>query len=182
MLSRFVSLILLIIISPLLILVCLLIIIDDGYPILFRQKRIGRNKIKFTIYKFRTMKKSIPDIPTDLLPRNKDLFTKTGPFLRKLSIDELPQLVNIIIGDMRFIGPRPALYNQNKLIKLREEENIFDLYPGVTGWAQVNGRDSLNDAAKVGFEKYYLENKSFFLNFKIILLTIYKVCLAKNIY
>ena len=107
------------------------------------------------------MKKNTPDIPTHLVKNGKSLYTAIGPFLRKYSIDELPQLINIVKGDMTFIGPRPALYNQDDLIELRTQAGVDRLIPGVTGWAQVNGRDELSIPDKVKMDEYYLKNQSF---------------------
>ena len=121
------------------------------------------------------MKKNIPDIPTHLVKNPQQFYTRSGPFLRKFSIDELPQLINIIKGDMVFVGPRPALHNQVDLAELRTKVGVHKLIPGVTGWAQINGRDELSIPKKVEFDKYYLENKSIFLDIKILILTVLKV-------
>ena len=147
--SKIFSLIFLICLSPILLIVAIAIMIDDGFPILFRQKRVGKNNAHFWIYKFRTMKKDAPDIATHLVKDGTSLYTSIGPFLRKFSFDELPQLINILKGDMIFIGPRPALYNQDDLIALRTQAGVHTLLPGVTGWAQVNGRDELSIPEKV---------------------------------
>ena len=175
MVSKIFSLTLLICLSPILLIVTIAIIVDDGFPILFKQKRVGQNNAHFWIYKFRTMKKGIPDIPTHLVDRNQQLYTRSGPLLRKFSIDELPQLINIYKGEMSFIGPRPALYNQDDLADLRIEVGVHTLMPGVTGWAQVNGRDELSIPDKVKMDTYYLENKSLWLDIKILFLTVLKV-------
>ena len=121
------------------------------------------------------MKKDTPDIPTHLVNDSDSLYTAIGPFLRKYSIDELPQLINIVKGDMIFIGPRPALYNQDDLNNLRTEAGVQVLTPGVTGWAQVNGRDELSIPDKVKMDIYYLENQSLWLDIKILFMTIFKV-------
>ena len=121
------------------------------------------------------MKKDTPDIPTHLVKDEKSLYTAIGPFLRKFSLDELPQLINIMKGDMTFIGPRPALYNQDDLINLRTKAGVHTLLPGVTGWAQVNGRDELSIPDKVKMDIYYLENQSLLLDIKIIFMTVLKV-------
>ena len=121
------------------------------------------------------MKKDTPDIPTHLVDDPSSLFTKSGPFLRKFSFDELPQLFNILKGDMCFIGPRPALYNQDDLIELRTQAGVDRLIPGVTGWAQVNGRDELSIPDKVKMDEYYLKNKSLWLDIKILFMTVFKV-------
>ena len=121
------------------------------------------------------MKKDTPDIPTHLVNDSDSLYTAIGPFLRKYSIDELPQLINIVKGDMIFIGARPALYNQDDLNNLRTEAGVQVLTPGVTGWAQVNGRDELSIPDKVKMDIYYLENQSLWLDIKILFMTIFKV-------
>ena len=175
MISRLLSFVILICISPILLIVALSIIIDDGFPILFRQKRVGQNNAHFWIYKFRTMKKDAPDIATHLVKDSTSLYTSIGPFLRKFSFDELPQLINILKGDMVFIGPRPALYNQDDLNNLRTEAGVQVLTPGVTGWAQVNGRDELSIPDKVKMDIYYLENQSLWLDIKILFMTVFKV-------
>ena len=121
------------------------------------------------------MKKDAPDIATHLVNDSHSLYTKIGPFLRKFSIDELPQLINILEGDMTFIGPRPALYNQDDLIALRTQAGVHSLMPGVTGWAQVNGRDELSIPDKVKMDEYYLKNQSLWLDIKILFKTVIKV-------
>ena len=179
--TKLFSLLLLICVSPIFAIVALVIIMADGFPIFFCQKRIGMNNKYFWIYKFRTMKKNIPNIPSHLISTPKLYFTKSGSTLRKLSLDELPQLINIVKGEMGFIGPRPALYNQDDLIKLRTEKNIHKLKPGVTGWAQVNGRDDLSILQKVELDEYYLKNKSIWLNMKIILMTVPQFLIPKGV-
>jgi len=127
------------------------------------------------------MKKDTPDIPTHMVGDSSSLFTKSGPFLRKFSLDELPQLINIVRGEMTFIGPRPALYNQDDLKDLRTRCGVHALIPGVTGWAQVNGRDELSIPDKVKMDEYYLQNKSIWLDFKILFLTLLKVFKAEGV-
>jgi len=173
--TKIVSILLLICLFPIFVIITLAIIIDDGFPILFRQKRVGQNNSLFWIYKFRTMKKDAPDIATHLVKDGTSLYTSIGPFLRKFSFDELPQLINILKGDMIFIGPRPALYNQDDLIELRTQAGVQTLMPGVTGWAQVNGRDELSIPDKVKMDEYYLKNQSLWLNIKILFKTVIKV-------
>ena len=175
MLSKISSALLLIFFSPIFLIIAIAIMIDDGFPILFRQKRVGLNNSQFWIYKFRTMKKNTPDIATHLVKDGNSLYSSIGPFLRKFSFDELPQLINILNGDMIFIGPRPALYNQDDLIALRAQVGVNSLMPGVTGWAQVNGRDELSIPDKVKMDEYYLKNKSLWLNIKILFMTVFKV-------
>ncbi len=173
--SKIFSIIFLICFSPILLIVAIAIIIDDGFPILFRQKRVGKNNTHFWIYKFRTMKKDTPDIATHLVKDVTPLYISIGPFLRKFSFDELPQLINILKGDMIFIGPRPALFNQDDLITLRTQVGVHRLDPGITGWAQVNGRDELSIQNKVKMDEYYLNNKSLLFNVKILFMTVFKV-------
>jgi O-antigen biosynthesis protein WbqP len=179
--TKIVSILLLICLFPIFVIVALAIIIDDGFPILFRQKRVGQNNAHFWIYKFRTMKKDIPEIPTHLVKDPQQFYTRSGPFIRKLSIDELPQLINIIKGDMVFVGPRPALHNQDDLVELRTRVGVNELMPGVTGWAQVNGRDELSIPLKVQFDEYYLKNRSWFLDLKIVFLTLLRVLGMKGV-
>ena len=127
------------------------------------------------------MKKDAPDIATHLVKDSTPLYTSIGPFLRKFSFDELPQLINILKGDMIFIGPRPALYNQDDLIALRTQAGVHSLMPGVTGWAQVNGRDELSIPDKVKMDEYYLKNKSLWLNIKILFKTVIKVFKSEGV-
>jgi len=179
--SKIFSLFLLICLSPILFIVAIAIMIDDGFPILFRQKRIGINNQKFEIYKFRTMKRDIPEIPTHLVKNPQSFYTRSGPWLRKFSIDEFPQLINIIKGEMVFVGPRPALHNQDDLVELRTRIGVHELMPGVTGWAQVNGRDELSIPEKVQFDEYYLKNKSWLFDIKIVFITLLKVIGMQNV-
>jgi len=177
--SRFTAFMLIIFMSPLLILTSLYIFFLDGAPIFFKQKRAGKGDTFFYIYKFRTMRKNTPDIPSDKLSSNP--FYAGGNMLRKLSIDEIPQLINIVKGEMNFIGPRPALHNQDYLILKRKELNINDLNPGITGWAQINGRDKITENEKIELDYYYALNKSLKLDFKILLKTFIKVLSIKDI-
>ena len=179
--SKIFSFAAIIILSPILFIVAFIIVVSDGLPILFKQKRIGINNAEFLIYKFRTMKKDTPDVPTHLLKNNVGLYIKGGLFLRKYSLDELPQLFNILLGDMVFVGPRPALYNQKDLISKRTKLNVHKLYPGVTGWAQINGRDMLTIEEKVEMDFYYKMKQSFFLDVKIIWLSVIKVLKSENV-
>lgn len=170
--TRAIALLLVVVFLPLILLVSILILIEDGFPVFFVQKRVGQHNKLFNIYKFRTMKKGTPDVATHLLENPKSYLLFTGEFFRKISLDELPNLFNIIKGELNFIGPRPALYNQYDLIELRTKAGIDQLKPGITGWAQVNGRDEISIEEKVYFEKEYLEQKSFLLDLKIIWITI----------
>jgi O-antigen biosynthesis protein WbqP len=170
----------LILITPMLI-ISLLIIFIDGRPIIHWSKRIGKNNTIFLMPKFRTMYLDTPQVASHLLVENQTRITALGRILRKTSLDELPQIWSILKGDMNFIGPRPALFNQDDLINLRTFNKIHLLKPGITGWAQINGRDDLSIEAKVRLELEYLKKKSLFYDLKIIILTIYKVLLGSNI-
>ena len=172
---------LVVILMPFLAIISAIILIDSKGPILFVQKRIGKNQIPFKIFKFRTMKIETPNnVPTHKLVNPEAYLTRAGKFLRKTSLDELPQLFNILFGKMSFIGPRPALWNQYDLIKLRENHKIHQLKPGITGWAQVLGRDELPIEEKVKLDYFYLKNLSFFLDLKIIFKTILVVLKKKG--
>lgn len=143
--------------------------------IMYWSDRVGKNNIIFSMPKFRTMRTDTPVVATHLLKNPDEYLTAVGRFLRKTSLDELPQLYNIINGDMSFVGPRPALFNQDDLIKLRTEKGIHQIVPGITGWAQINGRDELPIPVKVNFDEYYLKNQSFLFDMKILWLTLLKV-------
>jgi len=179
MINKLTAIILLCLVSPILILVSFFIVIVDGFPIIYKQKRSGQNNSFFTIYKLRTMKKNTPELATDKL--NITSFYCGGTLIRKLSIDELPQFINIIKGDINFFGPRPALHNQFNLINQRNKLGISLIKPGITGWAQVNGRDSITEKEKIELDYYYLKNKSFKLNCIILIKTIFKVIMFKDI-
>ena len=181
MINRVAAILLLIILSPIFLIVGLLIFIQDGFPIFFKQKRVGVNYTFFYIYKFRTMKKDSPNVATHLLANPEQFLLKIGAFLRKLSLDELPNLINIIKGEMVFVGPRPALYNQDDLMALRVAAGVDKLIPGITGWAQVNGRDELSLEQKVALEKEYLAKKSLFIDFHILIKTITNVLFSKGV-
>ena len=175
LLQRFVALIGLSILSPLFLIISFLIKIESKGPVFFKQERIGKDNVNFMIYKFRSMRTDTPDVATHLLD-NPDIFiTKIGKVLRKTSLDEFPQLINIVKGEMLFVGPRPALYNQYDLRDLRTEKGVHVLYPGVTGWAQVNGRDELEIPEKVEFDRQYVDKRSIFMDIKIVFMTFIKV-------
>ncbi len=144
-------------------------------PILFCSDRVGRDNKLFKMPKFRTMQTGIPNVASHLLDNPEDLLTPIGGILRKFSLDEFPQLWSIIKGDMSFVGPRPALYNQSDLIQLRTQTNVHTLLPGLTGWAQVNGRDELTIEQKVAFDTEYLHKKSVRFDIYILWLTLLKV-------
>jgi len=142
---------------------------------LYWSDRVGMGNGIFKMPKFRTMRIDTPAVATHLLDNPDSYLTPIGPFLRKSSLDELPQLLCVLKGDMSFVGPRPALFNQDDLIALRTEKGVHRLIPGITGWAQINGRDDIPIPKKVEFDEYYLRHRSFLLDIKIILLTVFKV-------
>jgi O-antigen biosynthesis protein WbqP len=181
MISRVAASLLLLIFSPIFIIVGLLIFMEDGFPVFFKQKRVGKNYSFFQIYKFRSMKKSTPNVATHLLGDPAQYLLRIGKIIRKLSLDELPNLINIIKGDMVFVGPRPALYNQDDLMNLRVAAGVDKLKPGITGWAQVNGRDEISIEEKVRFEKEYLERKNILFDIQIIIKTFTSVLMSKNV-
>lgn len=171
-----VALIGLIILSPVLLILILAIKLDSKGPILFRQKRVGLHKSYFYILKFRTMKIDTPkDTPTHLLENPEQYITKVGAFLRKTSLDELPQIVNILTGTMSIIGPRPALWNQYDLIAERNKYGANNIRPGLTGWAQINGRDELPIDVKARLDGEYIDKISFFFDVKVFFMTILSV-------
>lgn len=165
-----------IILSPLLIVLMVLIKVTSPGPIFFKQKRVGIHKSYFNILKFRTMRIDTPkDMPTHLLENPDQYITGVGKFLRKTSLDELPQLFNIFKGEMAIVGPRPALWNQYDLIELRDVYGANDVLPGLTGWAQVNGRDELEIDVKAKLDGEYCEKLSFLFDVKCFLMTIFSV-------
>lgn len=165
-----------VVLSPLFLILCLLIKITSKGPIFFKQKRVGIHKTYFDILKFRTMKIDTPkDVPTHLLSDPDQYITSVGRFLRKTSLDELPQLINIIKGDMSIVGPRPALWNQYDLIEQRDLYQANDVMPGLTGWAQINGRDELEISVKAKLDGEYVQRMSFLFDCKCFLLTITSV-------
>ncbi|ANU10119.1 lipid carrier--UDP-N-acetylgalactosaminyltransferase [Planococcus antarcticus DSM 14505] len=175
------SLIVIVVVSPVMIVIALFIKFDSKGPIIFKQKRPGLRKEIFTIYKFRTMKTDTPNLSTEKLGDPSRYVTKLGLFLRKSSLDELPQLFNILFGEMSIVGPRPALYNQEDLISLRDENGINNLKPGLTGYAQVKGRDNITDIEKVRYEEYYKRNMSMWLDIKIIWWTFKSVLKSEGV-
>jgi len=160
---------------PLFMLVALAVKLTSKGPIFYVSDRIGANNSHFDMLKFRTMRMDAPQVATHLLTDPKALLTPIGGFLRKSSLDELPQLINVIKGDMSIVGPRPALFNQDDQIALRTASGAHCLVPGITGWAQVNGRDDIPIVRKVEFDTWYLHNQSFALDLKIIFLTAWNV-------
>jgi O-antigen biosynthesis protein WbqP len=181
MLSRLFALSLLILLSPIFLLVSLAILIEDGFPVFFTQNRVGVNYSFFNIYKFRSMKKNTPNVATHLLGNPDQYLLKIGKFIRKTSLDELPNLINIIMGDMVFVGPRPALYNQDDLMTLREATGVSKLKPGITGWAQINGRDDISIEKKIELEQDYLHRRSTLLDIVILIKTFTNVLFSKGV-
>lgn len=170
------SLIGLIVLSPIFLVLIIWIKLDSEGPVLFKQKRVGIHKTYFPILKFRTMRTDTPkDMPTHLLQNPEQYITKAGRFLRKTSLDELPQILNILKGDMAIVGPRPALWNQDDLIEERDKYGANDIRPGLTGWAQVNGRDELEIPVKAALDGEYVQKMSFLFDCKCILKTVVSV-------
>lgn len=181
MVNKFCAIILFIIAFPIFFIVILIIILEDGKPVFFRQKRVGINNTLFIIYKFRSMKKNTPNVATHLLTNPDKYLLNIGKFLRKTSIDELPNLINIIKGEMVFVGPRPALYNQEDLMILRVASGVDKLKPGITGWAQINGRDDISIEKKVELEQEYMNKRSTLFDIEIIVKTFTNVLFSKGI-
>jgi len=179
--NRLFALIVLMILSPLFLAVALAIFIEDGSPIFFKQKRVGVNYTFFNIYKFRSMKKNTPNVATHLLENPASYLLRIGGLLRKLSLDELPNLINIIKGEMVFVGPRPALFNQDDLMILRVAAGVDKLKPGITGWAQINGRDDITIEKKVQLEQEYLLKRTTLLDIEIIIKTFTNVLFSKGV-
>jgi O-antigen biosynthesis protein WbqP len=183
--KRFFDLVLSLITLPMTIVVMSLIIIiyflTNNKKIIYKSKRVGFNNKIFLMYKFRTMKSGTPQVATHLLKKSDLYITSIGYWLRRSSLDEIPQIINVIKGDMSIIGPRPALYNQYNLIKLRNKFKIQDMYPGITGWAQINGRDNLSVLKKVRLDNFYKKNKSLYLDLKILFFTVINVFFSKGL-
>lgn len=170
-----ISLFALIVLSPLFLVISVIILVSDGAPVLFRQKRVGRNNELFTIYKFRTMKNGTENVASAELENAEDKITRIGKLLRSTSIDELPQLINILNGTMSLVGPRPLIPEEDDIRKLREEYNVYSVRPGITGWAQVNGRDIITRENKALLDKEYVEKQSLGFDIKILFMTVLKV-------
>lgn len=171
-----------IVLSPFFLLLVLAIKLDSKGPVLFKQKRVGLHKKHFYILKFRTMRIDTPkDTPTHLLKNPEQWITKVGKFLRKTSLDELPQIWNIFVGDMSIIGPRPALWNQYDLIEERDRYGANDVLPGLTGWAQIHGRDELPIAKKAELDGYYVQHLSFGLDVRCFFGTIKSVAKSEGV-
>ena len=166
---------LMLILAPLFLFVVLGVRLTSVGPVLFRTQRVGKGNKLFTMYKFRTMRMDTPQVATHLLKEPDQFLTPIGKILRRTSLDELPQLINVLSGDMTLVGPRPALFNQDDLVALRTARGVDALTPGITGWAQVNGRDELPIPEKVKLDEWYLKNRSFWLDLKILGMTVFKV-------
>jgi len=170
------------VISPVLLLICLGIKMTSPGPVFFKQRRIGKDKKEFEIYKFRTMRTDTPsDVPTHLFTDAQSFITPIGKILRKTSLDELPQLFNVLKGEMSFIGPRPALWNQFDLTELRDQYDVHSVLPGITGWAQVNGRDEIPLTLKSELDGYYVKHMSLGLDLKILVMTFTTVLTSKGV-
>lgn len=170
-----VSIFALIFLSPLFLVVAVMILLTDGSPVLFRQERVGKDNKLFTVYKFRTMRNGVGDIATAELNDADEKITKTGKFLRLTSIDELPQLFNILNGTMSLVGPRPLIPAEKEIRELREKYGVYSVRPGITGYAQINGRDNIDDETKALLDKEYVERQSLFFDIEIIFKTFTKV-------
>jgi len=165
---------------PMLIIALLVKITSKG-PVLYWSNRVGKYNTIFKMPKFRTMMADTPAMATHLMKKPEQYYTPAGSFLRKSSLDELPQLYSVLKGDMSFVGPRPALFNQDDLIELRTKKGIHNLIPGITGWAQINGRDDLPIPEKVDLDEYYLNNRSFIFDLKTLFMTLLSVISSQGV-
>lgn len=182
MIDKLLALIGLLLLWPFMLIIALAIKLDSRGPVLFKQRRLGKNKREFHILKFRTMRTDTPkDMPTHLLQDPDFFITKVGKFLRKTSLDELPQIINIVKGEMSIIGPRPALWNQEDLIAERDKYRANDIKPGLTGWAQINGRDELPIEVKARFDGEYVEYISFRMDIRCFFRTMIKVVKSEGV-
>jgi len=175
------SLLSLIILSPVLLIVALIVIIDDGFPVVFKQERVGKDNKLFKVRKFRTMKNGTRNAATSDLTEAQSQITRSGRYLRRTSIDELPQLLNILEGTMSFVGPRPLIPDEKEIREMRIKNAIYSVKPGITGWAQINGRDNLSIEKKTELDKEYIENQSFWFDIKILFKTLFVVIKKENI-
>ncbi|EOU1468756.1 capsular biosynthesis protein [Clostridium perfringens] len=175
------SLIAIIVFSPIILIISLLVKLTSKGPVFFKQRRIGKNNEEFNILKFRSMRIDTPNVATHLLKDPSVFITPLGKFLRKTSLDELPQLINILKGEMSIVGPRPALYNQYDLRDMRTEVGVHKLVPGLTGWAQINGRDEIPLEEKVALDKEYMNMQNFWMDIKIIFMTVFKVAKSEGV-
>ncbi len=176
-----VSLLMILLLLPVLILVSIIIAVDAGRPVIYKQYRVGKDNKLFYIYKFRTMKNNTRLAATKDLTEADSVITKSGRFLRKTSLDELPQLFNVLKGDMSFVGPRPLIPEEKEIRQIRKEYGIYAVRPGITGWAQVNGRDMLSDEEKALFDKEYIDKQSISFDIKIMVKTVMVVLKRENI-
>ena len=176
-----ISLFALIILSPLFLIVSVGVLISDGSPVFFRQKRVGKNNELFEIYKFRTMKRGTENVASNDLSDADVKITRFGKILRATSIDELPQLLNILNGSMSLIGPRPLIPEETRIRELREKYNVYSVRPGITGWAQFNGRDNVSAEKKALLDKEYVEKQSLMFDIKIFFMTIHQVLCRKDV-
>ena len=169
------SLLAIIFLSPLMLVICLIIICDDGMPVIFRQDRVGKGNELFKIKKFRTMKNGAPNLSTADFEQSDEFITRSGKFLRRTSLDELPQLFNVLAGDMSFIGPRPLIPEESHIRELRREYGVYSVRPGLTGWAQVNGfRGDTSIQGRIEHDIYYIENWTLLFDIKILFMTVFK--------
>lgn len=177
------SLLALLLLSPVMLILYFLVLVSSGSPVIFKQERVGYKNELFTIYKFRTMKNGMRQTKTEDLTDEEveNDITLIGRILRKLSIDELPQLINILKGDMSFVGPRPLIPQEKEIRELRGKYNVFSVRPGITGWAQVNGRDFISDEQKALLDKEYVENHSLIMDIKIMFKTVWVVLAGKDV-
>ena len=176
-----VSLLMILLLLPVFILTGIIIAIDAGNPVIYKQYRVGKDNKLFYIYKFRTMKNNTRLAATKDLTEADSVITKSGRILRKTSLDELPQLFNVLEGDMSFVGPRPLIPEEKEIRQLRKEYGIYSVRPGITGWAQVNGRDMLSDEEKALFDKEYIDKQSIAFDIKIMFKTVMVVLKRENI-
>lgn len=175
------ALVLLLIFSVPMLFIALLVKLTSKGPVFYWSDRVGRNNTIFKMPKFRTMRTGTPAVATHLMTNPDQYLTPIGKFLRRSSLDEFPQLISILRGDMSFVGPRPALFNQDDLVTLRTQKGVHALTPGLTGWAQINGRDDLPIPVKVEFDEYYLRHSTFLLDMKILLMTFLKVLQSEGV-
>lgn len=180
-LDVFLSLAAIIVLSPLLLIISIIILIDNGTPVIFTQDRVGKDDKLFKIKKFRTMRTDAPNVATAELEQSDKYITRSGKLLRRTSLDELPQLFNVLKGDMSFVGPRPLIPEESHIREIRREYGIYSVRPGLTGWAQVNGRDCLSDEEKAEFDREYIEKESFWFDTKIFFRTIWVVLTGKDV-
>ena len=176
-----IAVLLLILLSIPLLVISILIKMTSKGPVLYWSDRVGRNNAIFRMPKFRSMRTDTPPVATHLLADPDRYVTTIGRFIRKTSLDELPQIFSVLKGDMSFVGPRPALFNQDDLVALRTSKGIHTLVPGITGWAQINGRDELPIPVKVDYDLHYLKNRSFIFDLKILILTLSNVITGKGV-